>query len=204
MSGRFGPSEQRWTGSKTADLGAIIEAVKDADVLISEGHKLDAQLFDHMGVNGRCQGMVSFGHGFDGIDVAAASENGVVLSNTASFGTEEVSNHTMMLFLVASRKFALHHKLMINGQWTREYLPPMGHISGQTFGIVGLGNIGRAVARKAKAFGLNVVAYDPMIPSWDIKEYGVEPLLSVDEVCRVSDYVSPHVFLNDSTYPHVQ
>ena len=39
-----------------------------------------------------------------------------------------------------------------------------------------------------------------MIPSWDIKEYGVEPLLSVDEVCRVSDYVSPHVFLNDSTY----
>ena len=141
-----------------ADLGAIIEAVKDADVLISEGHKLDAQLFDHMGVNGRCQGMVSFGHGFDGIDVAAASENGVVLSNTASFGTEEVSNHTMMLFLVASRKFALHHKLMINGQWTREYLPPMGHISGQTFGIVGLGNIGRAVARKAKAFGLNVVA----------------------------------------------
>ena len=183
-----------------ADLGAIIEAVKDADVLISEGHKLDAQLFDHMGVNGRCQGMVSFGHGFDGIDVAAASENGVVLSNTASFGTEEVSNHTMMLFLVASRKFALHHKLMINGQWTREYLPPMGHISGQTFGIVGLGNIGRAVARKAKAFGLNVVAHDPMIPSWDIKEYGVEPLLSVDEVCRVSDYVSPHVFLNDSTY----
>ena len=46
------------------DLGAIIEAVKDADVLISEGHKLDAQLFDHMGFNGRCQGMVSFGHGF--------------------------------------------------------------------------------------------------------------------------------------------
>ena len=106
----------------------------------------------------------------------------------------------MLLFLVASRKFVLHHKLTSSGQWTREYLPPMGHISGQTFGIVGIGNIGRAVARKAKAFGMNVVAYDPMRPSWDIKEYGVEPILSLDELCSMSDYVSPHVYLSDSTY----
>ncbi len=185
------------------DVGAVIEALKDADVMMFQGqasHGIDPQVFDHMGNNGRCKGMVTFGHGFDGVDLEAASEAGALLANTASFGTEEVSNHTMMLFLVASRKFVLHHKLVTAGQWTREYLPPMGHIAGQTFGIIGLGNIGRAVARKAKAFNMRVVAYDPLIPSWDIKEYGVEPLHSVNEVCRQSDYVSPHVYLNDDTY----
>ena len=182
------------------DAGAIIEAVKGADVMLSQGHAMDAQVFDHMGRNGRCKGMVSFGHGFDGIDLESATENGIILANTASFGTEEVSNHTMMLFLVASRKFVLHHKLVTSGVWTREHLYPMGHISGQTFGIIGLGYIGRAVARKAKAFGMNVIAHDPLKPSWDIKEYGVEPVPSVDEVCRRADYLSPHVYLNDATY----
>ena len=107
--------------------------------------------------------------------------NGVILANTASFGTEEVSNHTMMHFLICSRKFVLHDKLVRSGVWTRKNLAPMGHIAGQVFGIVGLGDIGRAVARKAKAFGLQVIAYDPYVASWDALEYGVEMADSLDE-----------------------
>jgi D-3-phosphoglycerate dehydrogenase len=180
--------------------GELIEALKDADVAMAAGHGIPPELFAHMGNNGRCKGLVSFGHGYDGMDLGAAVDNGVILANTASFGTEEVSNHTMMHFLVCSRKFVLHDKLVKNGEWTREHLAPMGHIAGQTFGIIGLGDIGRAVARKAQAFGLKVIGYDPFVSSWDAKEYGVEIVGTPQEIARRSDYVSPHTYLTPATH----
>jgi D-3-phosphoglycerate dehydrogenase / 2-oxoglutarate reductase len=179
--------------------GELIEALKDVDVAINQGRGWDPKMFVHMGNNGRCKGLASGGHGFDGMDLEAAIENGVVLSNAASFGTEEVSNQTMMHLLVCSRKFVLHDKLVKNGTWTREHLAPMGHVSGETLGIIGLGNIGRAVARKALAFGMKIVAYDPFVSSWDAKEYDVEVVGTPQEVAKRSDYVTLHTFLNDET-----
>lgn len=180
--------------------GELIEALKDVDVAMAAGHGVSPDLFVNMGNNGRCKGLVSFGHGYDGMDLGAAVENGVILANTASFGTEEVSNQTMMHFLVCSRKFVLHDKLVKGGMWTREHLAPMGHIAGQTFGIIGLGDIGRTVARKAQAFGMNVIAYDPFISSWDAKEYGVEIVATPQEIAKRSDYISPHTYLTTSTH----
>lgn len=180
--------------------GELIEALKGADVAMNQGHGLSPDLFVHIGNNGRCKGLVSFGHGYDGMDLVAAANNGVILANTASFGTVEVSNQTMMHFLVCSRKFVLHDKLVKNGVWTREHLAPMGHIAGQTFGIIGLGDIGRAVARKALAFGMHVIAYDPYVSSWDAKEYGVETVASYQEIATRSDYISLHVYLTDDTH----
>jgi len=186
----------RYEGSSAADL---IQALHDVDVAMLQGHGFDRAAFARMGLNGRCKGLVSFGHGFDHLDLDEATKHGVVLANTASFGTEEVSNHTIMHFLVCSRKFVLHDKLVRSGVWTRKQLPPMGHIAGQIFGIVGLGDIGRAVARKAKALGLHVIAYDPYVASWDALEYDVEMIDSLDELCRRSDYVSVHIYLNTET-----
>ncbi len=180
--------------------GELIEALKDADVAMSQGHGIAPELFVHMGNNGRCKGLVSFGHGYDSMDLNAAVENGVVLANTASFGTEEVSNQTMMHFLVCSRKFVLHDKLIKSGKWTRDHLAPMGHISGETFGIIGLGDIGRTVARKAIAFGMKVIAFDPFVSSWDAKEYGVEMVGTPQDIARRSDYVSPHTYLSPQTH----
>jgi D-3-phosphoglycerate dehydrogenase / 2-oxoglutarate reductase len=182
-----------------ADSTALAQALSDVDVAMAQGHGFDPSAFSHMGLHGRCKGLVSFGHGFDHLDLDAATRNGVILANTASFGTEEVSNHTMMHFLVCSRKFVLHDKLVRGGTWTRKNLGPMGHVLGQVFGIVGLGDIGRAVARKAKAFGLQVIAYDPYVASWDALEHGVEMVDSLDEVCRRSDYLSVHIYLNPET-----
>ncbi|MDA1279919.1 MAG: C-terminal binding protein [Chloroflexi bacterium] len=180
--------------------GELIEALRDADVAMSQGHGIDPKLFSHIGNNGRCKGLVSFGHGYDGMDLNTAVENGVILANTASFGTEEVSNQTMMHFLVCSRKFVLHDKLVKSGVWTREHLAPMGHIVGQTFGIIGLGDIGRTVARKARAFGMHVIAYDPFVSSWDAKEYGVEMVATPLDIARRADYVSPHTYLTEQTH----
>ncbi|MBA31007.1 MAG: hydroxyacid dehydrogenase [Chloroflexi bacterium] len=179
--------------------GELIEALKDVDVAINQGHSMSADIFSEIGNNGRCKGVTFFGQGFDRLDLDTATKNGVILTNTASFGTEEVSNHTIMLFLMCSRKYVLHDNLVRSGIWTRENLSPMGHIMGQTFGIIGLGNIGRAVARKAKVFGLKVIAYDPYISSWDAKEYGIEIYDNLYKLANDSDYVSPHVYLNNET-----
>jgi D-3-phosphoglycerate dehydrogenase len=186
----------RYEGKSTSEL---IQALGEADVAMVQGHGFDRAAFAHMGLHGRCKGLVSFGHGYDHLDLDEATANGVVLANTASFGTEEVSNHTMMHFLVCSRKFVLHDKLVRSGEWTRKNLAPMGHILGQVFGVVGLGDIGRAVARKAKAFGLQVIAYDPYVASWDALEHGVEMTDSLEALCRRSDYISVHIYLNDET-----
>jgi D-3-phosphoglycerate dehydrogenase len=193
---RAGGTVVRYEGSTTAEL---VQALREADAAMLQGHGFDKAAFAHMGLHGRCKGLVSFGHGFDHLDLEAATANGVVLANTASFGTEEVSNHTMMHFLVCSRKFVLHDKQVRSGVWTRRKLAPMGHIAGQVFGIVGLGDIGRAVARKAKAFGLRVIAFDPYVASWDALEYGVEMTESLEDLCRRSDYISIHVYLNPET-----
>jgi D-3-phosphoglycerate dehydrogenase len=186
----------RYEGRTT---GELVQALREADVAMLQGHGFDQAAFAHMGLHGRCKGLVSFGHGFDHLDLEGATANGVILANTASFGTEEVSNHTMMHFLVCARKFVLHDKQVRSGVWTRRHLAPMGHIAGQVFGIVGLGDIGRAVARKARAFGLQVIAYDPYVASWDALEYGVEMTASLKELCQRADYVSIHVYLNPET-----
>jgi D-3-phosphoglycerate dehydrogenase len=186
----------RYEGHSSSELA---QALRDVDAVMVQGHGFDQSAFAHMGLHGRCKGLVSFGHGYDHLDLEAATTNGVILANTASFGTEEVSNHTMMHFLVCSRKYVLHDKLVRGGVWTRKSLAPMGHIAGQVFGIVGLGDIGRAVARKAKAFRLQVIAYDPYVASWDALEHGVEMMGLLEELCRRSDYISVHVYLNPET-----
>lgn len=177
----------------------LTQALRDVDAAMVQGHGFDRDAFAHMGLHDRCKGLVSFGHGYDHLDLDAATKHGVILANTASFGTEEVSTHAIMHFLVCSRKFVLHDKLVKSGVWTRKNLAPMDHVAGQVFGIVGLGDIGRAVARKAKAFGLRVLAYDPYVASWDALEYGVEMVDTLEELCRRSDYISVHVYLNEET-----
>ena len=180
--------------------GELIEHIKDVDVVINQAHAFSEKFFIHMGNNGRCKALVSMGHGFEGLNIKEAVENGVILTNTASFGTEEVSNLAIMLFLVCARKLLIHNDLVKNGVWTRDYLSPMGHISGQTMGIIGIGDIGRAVGRKAQAFGLNVIAFDPYISSWDAKEYDIETVGSLNELAQKSDYISINCFHNDETH----
>ena len=188
------------SNDKIDKVVSLIEETK-AQSLVLQGHgfPLNKDFFDAVGNIEGFKGIACFGHGFDGIDVDSATENGVIVANAASFGTEEVSNHALMHLLVCARKFVFHDKLVKSGVWTREHLSPMGHISGQTLGIVGIGNIGRAMGRKAKGLGMNVIAFDPNVSSWDFKEYGIEFVSSINELCERSDYVSLHCPLLEST-----
>lgn len=179
--------------------GETIEAVKGADVIINSGVQMPRSVIKEID---KAQAIVSFGHGFNHIDHNAATDQGVMVVNCAGFCTEEVSNHAILMLLACAKKLTILNNLVKAGKWgpeTRAALLPMVPIDGQVLGLVGLGNIGRATARKAKVFGLEVIAYDPYVQPWIAKEYRVELVRSLEDLARRSDFVSVHTPLNDET-----
>ncbi len=182
-----------------ASQGEAIEAIKGVDIIINQGVPLPREVIEEID---QAQAIVSFGHGFNHIDHEAATDQGVMVVNSAGFCTEEVSNHAIMMLLACAKKLALLNNMVKAGGWgaeTRAAVTPMGPIDGQTLGLVALGNIARATARKAKVFGLNVIAYDPYVAPWIAKEYGVRLVPSLEELASDSDFVSVHTPLNNET-----
>ena len=179
--------------------GETIEAVKGADVIIDQGVPMPRQVIEEVD---KAQAIVSFGHGFDRIDHNAATDQNVMVVNTAGFCTEEVSNHAIMLLLACTRDLVRLNNQVKDGKWDpglRQDLIPHEPINGQTLGLVGFGNIARATGRKAKGFGLEVIAYDRYIQPWVARDYSVELAPSLEELARRSDFVSVHVPLNSET-----
>ena len=179
--------------------GETMEAVKGADVIINLGPSMPRKVIE--GID-RAQAIVSSGHGFDRLDHEAATERNIMVVNTAGLMSEEVSDHTIMLVLACARKLTILHELTKEGNWgpdVRKHFLPMSALDSQTLGLIGFGNIARAAARKAKAFGMEVVAYDPYVEPWTAREHRIRMIGSLEELARGSDFVSLLVPLNDET-----
>jgi D-3-phosphoglycerate dehydrogenase len=179
--------------------GETVEAIKGADVIINMGVPMPRAVIE--GID-RAQAIVSQGHGFDRIDHDAATGQNVMVVNCAGYCTEEVSNHTIMGVLACAKSLTIFNDMVKSGGWTaqtRTHLPWMAPVDGQTLGLIGFGNIARATARKAKVFGLEVIAQDPYVQPWIAKEYRVALVRSLEELAQRSDFVSIHVPLNDET-----
>ena len=129
--------------------------------------------------------------GVDVIDVEAATELGIAVVCVPDLWIREVANHAMALLLACNRRLLLLDSAVRSGDWLPIIPPPVGSIHGETLGIVGLGRIGRALASRATAFELRVIAYDPFLPPDAFEQAGVEAV-SFDELLRRSDYVSVH------------
>ena len=141
-------------------------------------------------------------HGFDDIDVGAATDNGIMVVNNSGVIAEEVSTHAITLLLASARKLTIQHDLLRAGRWEPGIysgLLPLPPIYGQTLGLIGLGTIGSATAVKAKVFGLEVIAYDPYAPPGTAERYGAELVDTLEEVARRSDFVSIHTPLTYGT-----
>ncbi len=179
-----------------ASVGETIEAVRGADVIIDILVPMPTEVIEGIDT---ARAIVTGSHGFDRIDHEAATRKRVMVVNSAGFCTEEVSNHTIMFLLACAKSLVNLDKKVRAGGWRTDAMPELPPIYGQTVGIVGLGNIGRATARKAHAFGLNVISYDPYVPSWIPKEYRVEMVGSLGELASRSDYVCILVPLNGET-----
>jgi D-3-phosphoglycerate dehydrogenase len=179
--------------------GEAIEAVKGADIILDLSVALTRRVIEEIDT---AKAIVSFGHGFNHVDEVAATDHGIIVANTAGFCSEEVSDHTIMMILACAKKLTYLNNEVKAGRWDssiRSRIVPMKAIDGSTLGLIGFGNIARTTARKAKVFGLEVIAYDPYVQPWIAREYRVELVPSMEEMASRSDFVSMHVPLSKST-----
>jgi D-3-phosphoglycerate dehydrogenase len=175
---------------------AFMEALKQADLVLS-GNDLvvDGNLLDSVP---NIRAVCKLGVGLDMIDVGAATARGVLVFHTPGANDQAVADHTFALILSLARKIVRFHTGTRSGFW--EHTTVLGmEIAEKTFGIVGLGSIGRNVALRAKGFGCQVVASDPFWPEAFAGEHKIGRV-ALDELLRVSDIVSLHCPFVPSSY----
>ncbi len=177
-----------------AERERVFELLPRADGLLGFS-TLDG---DTIGRLERCRGVVTVSHGFNHIDLDAATAAGLPVANVF-FCHREVANHTVMFLLAATRKLIMLHNLLKQGAWRRDLQPPVAPLYGETIGLIGFGHIGREVARRVRAMDMHVLAYDPVVSSEQAAASGAE-LTDLDDLLRRSDYVSLHVPSNPSTF----
>jgi D-3-phosphoglycerate dehydrogenase/C-terminal binding protein len=148
----------------------------------------------------RCRVIVRCGVGFDNVDGAAAGAKGIRVCNVPDYGVDEVADHAIGLMLACNRGLCITEKQLRHTMtpWCHEAGVKAQRLAGGTFGVIGLGRIGTAAAMRAKAFRMNVVAYDPYIPDGRDKALGVT-MVSLEELMSTSDVISVHTPLTEET-----
>lgn len=178
----------------------LISVAKDADAIMGGSRFFTPRV---MAALPKCQLIVTYSVGFDNIDVDIATKNQIIIVNNPAveWCVEEVSNHALALLLACAKKLTILNDLVKQGRWsnTRQVMPPMAPIHGQTLGIVGCGNIGRMTARKAQSFGLKLIGYDPYADKGLVKKAGITLKTSLAEVLKESDFITVHALLNEET-----
>lgn len=175
----------------------IIGRTQDADALIVSSSPITRRV---MSALRQLKVVVRTGVGYDVIDVPAATELGIVVVNIPDLWVREVANHALALLLAWNRKIITLNQEVKSGVWlSRVPGPSTGSLHGETVGIVGFGNIGRAFARRVSALETHVIAYDPYVEDAQFGALGVERVRSLGELAARADYVSVHTLLNAET-----
>ena len=174
---------------------SIMEVAAGADALLVTYAKITADMIAQMP---RCRIISRFGIGVDNVDLEAATAAGIVVTKVPDYCIDEVSDHTLALLLSAVRKIPLSNRQVHGGQWAMKAVVPIHRLRGTVLGLVGFGRIPQLVAPKAKAFGIRVLAYDPMLPPEVFAREGVERV-DFPALLRQSDYVSIHTPLVPET-----
>jgi D-3-phosphoglycerate dehydrogenase len=146
----------------------------------------------------RCKTIMRYGVGTDNIDVEAATQAGMIVGHVPDYSVDEVSTHAIALLLACVRNVVATHEKVSAGGWETHRLTPLWRMAGRTLGLVGLGKIGQAVARKMEGWGLRLLATDPFVEPGRAEAAGVE-LVDSQTLWREADYVSLHVPLLPET-----
>jgi D-3-phosphoglycerate dehydrogenase len=173
----------------------VIARARDADALVVSSSPVTR------GVMSALEGLkvvVRTGVGYDVIDVPAATELGVIAVNIPDIWVREVANHALALLLAWNRKIVTLDRQVHAGVWSSGVPGGAGSLHGETVGIVGLGNIGSAFARRVAAFETKVIACDPYVDDGHFAALGVERV-SLEALASLADYVSVHTLLNAET-----
>lgn len=174
----------------------LIELARDADAIMTCFAQVTANV---VRAAERCQVIGRFGVGVDNIAVATATELGIAVTYVPDYCVEEVSDHVMALLHAWNRRIVLFDRSVKEGGWGSQGLTVrMMRLRGKTIGIVGLGRIGQAVARKAQAHGLRILAADTVVSADTAQSLG-GTLVELETLLAESDFVTLHAPLNDNT-----
>ena len=178
------------------DEGTLIEMARDADAimtcfaLVTENVVRAAE---------QCRVIGRFGVGVDNIAVGTATELGIAVTYVPDYCVDEVSDHVMGLLHAWNRRIVLFDRSVKESGWGSQGLTMrMMRLRGKTIGIVGFGRIGQAVAAKARAYGLNILAADPIVHSDAVKNLGGD-LVELDSLLEESDFITLHAPLTEET-----
>jgi D-3-phosphoglycerate dehydrogenase len=204
----FAPPD--WVGEELAqhDIGwyvgqhrtpeAALEAAQGADVVMIQSvrpllKRALIQEFERQ----RC--IVRLGTGYDNVDVAAATERGILVCNTPTYCIDDVADHALALLLDGVRHVARQDRWIRAERWDRRGARPGRRLKGRTMGFVAFGQIARALAQRVSGFGMTLLAYDPYLDSEKIASCGAQKV-ELDELLRRADFISIHCPLSDQTH----
>ncbi len=195
------PLELRHLTGRTEDY--LVEALADVDaVLVSSREAVTPRV---MAAMKRCKVMSRRGVGIDNLDVEAATRYGIAVACVPDASVEEVSDHAVALLLACARRIVWLNQTVKSGRWAEMGSPApsparqgMHRLTECVLGVVGFGRLGRATWRKAKAFGLKGLVYDPIVPQTAVRTEGAEPV-GLEELLARSDFVTLHVPLTAQT-----
>lgn len=175
----------------------VVAVAADAPAILNTMYWMGRSLFERLP---NLKVVVRGGVGFDNIDVDAATDHGVVVCNVRDYGFNEVANHAFAMLLALNRKLLPLDRAARQGLNTPApaIMANTGRVAGETIGLVSLGMIAQAMARRAHGFDMRVLAYDPFIEESRAEAMGVE-LVPLDVLLRESDYVSVHTPLSEAT-----
>jgi D-3-phosphoglycerate dehydrogenase len=173
---------------------SIGERIEGADVLLTHYATVPAEAMDATG----CSVVARYSTGVDGIDVAAATDRGVAVTNVPTYCDEEVGEHVLALAISLVRSLPHADAHTASGEWEWQLIQRPRTAAELTFGCFAFGRKAKAAADRASALGFEVIAHDPFIDERDICEAGVEPV-SFEELLARSDVLSLHAPLTDET-----
>lgn len=203
---RFSDLGAEFVRQHCASDGEFILFARDADAIITVGsiRPVSRKVIENLD---RCRLISNTQIGYDSIDIGAATEQGILVTNVPDYCIEEVSDHAMALLLACTRRIVQLNQAAKRGQWglsadgveiqTRIW-PGLSRLSGQTLGLLGFGKVARAVASKAQGFQLRMLAYDPYVPRELAEPLGVE-MVDWKRLLRESDFLSIHAALTPET-----
>ncbi|WP_346730533.1 C-terminal binding protein [Caballeronia sp. dw_19] len=157
---------------------------------------------DLVGRLARCRMIVRVGVGFDNVDVEACRERGIPVSNVPNYGTTEVADHAIAMMLFLARGLGTYEarlKADLERGFLAENVPVVRRLRGSTFGAIGMGRIGTAIARRVASHDMHVVYFDPHVPEGHELGLGYERVKSLDTLLARADVLSLHVPLSDET-----
>lgn len=187
-----------WIEGRYRTFDSALDVARDADVVMIQSLRplLTREMIQELT---RCRCIVRLGIGYDNVDVAAATERGILVCNVPEYCVEDVAQHALALLLDGTRHIARQDRWIRGGSWDRTGARPSRRTRGSTLGLVGYGRIARSLVQMVSGLGLNLITYDPYLDAETVAANGARKV-ELEELLSSSDMISIHCPLTDGTH----